>query len=316
MLENLAGIFGRWGYDLKCMHPELAIAGSLERAMKREILEATTGELFVLEQLPLARRETRLIQAEILHYLAQRGVTGIHPWLAEYSGGFGTVQDGYFWQLRHWIQGNELPRDSYANDAWRGSVSAEFLVELQKAASRPDMPGTGGYTFTLMHYISHLMEHFKRQLPPLVKDVTPMIAELQNYHEYEDNLAGRGHFCHGDFHPGNIVWGRKCINGVIDWEFQGQKTAGYDMANILGCLGMDAPENLTGPFAMTFIKTLRDAKFLTDEELHFLPDQIAALRFGWLREWVARKDKPMITQELDFIWLVLDNRELLRSKWR
>ena len=316
MVENLANIFGRWGYDLKCFHPELTIAGSPERALKREILETSTGELFVLEQLPVAHREARLLQAQTLHYLAQHGVEGVHPWLADVSGEFGTMQDGFFWQLRRWIEGVSLPRDSYANDAWRGNASAEFLIALKKASSLQEMPGMGGYTFTLMHYIGHLLEHFKRQIPVLVDDVKPMIAELQSYHEYEENLAGRGSFCHGDFHPGNIIWSDKGINGVIDWEFNGSKPAAYDMANLLGCLGMDAPENLTNPYAMTFVKALRDANFLTDEEWHFLPDQIAALRFGWLREWVARKDKAMITQELDFIWLILDNRELLRSKWK
>ena len=135
----------------------------------------------------------------------------------------------------------------------------------------------------------------KKQLAAMVGTSTERVEEI--IRDYEKN---------------NIILGYKA---VIDWEFCGRKPPAYDMANLLGCLGMDDPAFLTGPMAMEFLRTLQEAEFLEPRDSHFLPDQIAALRFAWMREWVARKDMAMITQELDFLWLILDNRDLLRKKW-
>lgn len=313
MLDFLPVVFSKWGYDLKCCRPDLNIAGSPERALKREILEDSMGSLFVLEQLLPTHRDSRELQAQTQQFLANHGVEQLHPWISPTPGKYGVEYDGSYWQLRRWTPGVPLPRETYALDDWRGRATAEFLVSLRKASLETGMPGMSAYPFSLMHYIEHLMGHFQRQIPELVTDMKPMVSELHEYHEYEHHAPAR--FCHGDLHPGNIIWGERGINAVIDWEFCGPKTAAYDAANLLGCIGMDDPAFLTGPYAMTFVKALRSADFLTPEEWHFLPDQIAALRFGWMREWVARKDKTMMTQELDFIWLILDNRELLRSKW-
>ena len=48
MAENLQLIFSQWGFDLKFCRPDLHIAGSPDRAVKREVLESTAGELFVI----------------------------------------------------------------------------------------------------------------------------------------------------------------------------------------------------------------------------------------------------------------------------
>ena len=313
-LDVLKKVLSRWGRELKCLRMDLGILGSPERAMGREVLEDAQGKLLVVERLPLPARGEREKQAMNLQGLASAGMPHLLPWLSPTPGAFGVVEEGYFWQLRPWAPGVPLPRDSYAQDGWRGTAAARFLLALRTAAEqRPDLPGNGGRIFTLEHYIGHLMEHFQRMMPALVTDLTPMLQELKEYFHYEDTATGR--FGHGDFHPGNILWGDQELRAVIDWEFCGRKPPAYDMANLLGCLGMDDPAFLTGPMALGFLKCLQDADFLTPQDLHFLPDQMAALRFAWMREWVARKDLPMITQELDFLWLVLDNRELLRKKW-
>ena len=312
--DLLKKVFSRWGREWKGVRMELSILGSPERALGREVMEDVHGELFVVERLPLASRAEREKQAMTLQGLANAGLSQVHPWLSPAPGEFGVVESGCFWQLRRWEPGVALPRDSYAQDAWRGVAAAHFLLALRQAAEkRPDLPGNGGRVFTLGHYIGHLMEHFQRMLPALVKDMAPMVRELQEYFQYEEETPGR--FCHGDFHPGNVVWGEEVVKAAIDWEFCGRKPPAYDMANLLGCLGMDDPAFLTGPMAMEFLRTLQEAEFLGPRDSHFLPDQIAALRFAWMREWVARKDMAMITQELDFLWLILDNRDLLRKKW-
>ena len=110
MAENLQLVFSQWGFDLKFCRPDLHIAGSPDRAVKREVLESTAGELFVIEMLPLANREARERQAYSLAYLADRGLRGISPWLYTRTGSLGYVHEGHYWQLRRWIPGEPLPR--------------------------------------------------------------------------------------------------------------------------------------------------------------------------------------------------------------
>ncbi len=314
-LDLLTKVFGRWGFSLQRVCPELAIAGSPDRAMGRELLEAEDGRKFVLERLPLEAKESRGRQAQTLQGLVRGGLGGIAPWLSPRPGEFGVEEEGFFWQLRHWIPGEPLPRESYAQDEWRGKSAAQFLLELRRVSQEQGeaLPAMQTTAFRLEHYIEHLMEHFQRLMPALVKDMSPMVEELKPFAEYEH--AARTAFCHGDFHPGNILWKTNGIHGVIDWEFCGPKIPAYDLANLLGCLGVDDPANLTGPMALALVQTLQEQEYLSPEDWHFLPDLIAALRFAWMREWVARKDREMIIQELDFLWLVLDNRELLRARY-
>ena len=44
-------------------------------------------------------------------------------------------------------------------------------------------------------------------------------------------------FCHGDYHPLNIIWSVDDIQYVIDWEFSGYKKTIYYVPNLIGCVG-------------------------------------------------------------------------------
>jgi len=308
LVQELPHLFSHWGLRLQAIHPELAIAGSPERSLHREVLEDTARMLFVLEEVPLAKRADREQQFRMQRQLLTGGVLGIVPWLPASDGASGVAHDGSFWQLRRWVTGEALDREHYGEDGWRGKAAATFLRQM--ACARPEPPPG---RFLLAEYIQGLLPHIRQRIPALERDIMPILQALQPFFEVEPQLPAA--FAHGDFHPGNILWGKDDINGIIDWEFNGLKTAGYDAANLLGCLGMDAPENLTAPFALEFIYTLRETGVIPEEAWKFLPLHIAALRFAWLREWVARKDKAMLCQELDFIWLIIDNAEMLRKRW-
>lgn len=314
-MEDLAAripdIFGQWGYDLKCFRPDLAIAGSPARARRRDVLEDASGHIFVIEQLPHIKRQLRLRQAAALRSISgSLGDIRITQWLKTRAGEDGyTDEEGFFWQLRKWLPGLPLDRENYASDQWRGTCAGEFTARL--SSCRPLWEGA---PFLLGSYIKELLPHFEERMPALLRDIEPILDELRHFTE-ECEPAIPPAFCHGDFHPGNILWGRNSIQGVIDWEFLGLKYPAYDVANMLGCLGMDQPENLYGPMASAMVTELRKTECFSQDIWEALPDAVAALRFAWLREWVAARDKAMICQELNFIWLVLDNRELLKHKW-
>ncbi len=313
ILPSLPEIAARWGISLSRCRPDLGIAGSPARALQREVLESTDGELYVVEQLPFTRQPEREAQARILRDLAKAGLEPIALWLATLDGEVGLRHDGYYWQLRHWLPGEPLPRETYGDDVWRGDLLAQFLLRLRDAADAAPLD-TSAPPFLLHHYIHRLLPHIQERIPALLTDLNPILQQLHPFLEEESSLPLR--FCHGDFHPGNVLWGSQCIYGVIDWEFLGRKSAAYDLANLLGCLGVDNPDFLTGPLALAAIHVLHDHEYLTPQGWHALPCLVAALRFAWLREWVAQKNTPLICQELDFLWLVLDNIDTLRMKWR
>lgn len=313
--EFLSEISHCWNLPHVCPCPALSVTGSPARSVTRLVLQTPDGRSFVLEAVPASRRPQREHQFRTLQFLSGHGVHHLAPWLPTADGTAGLLQDGLFWQLRPYLHGAELPRDSYGQDAWRGHAAAQLLTDLHNASQFPALPADPRPPFRLRHYIDILLPVIRQLLPELIPDLTPILAELQDFLAVEETLPLA--FAHGDFHPGNIIWGpAQTISGLIDWEFCGWKTAGYDAANLLGCLGMDEPAWLTGPLASSFLHDWNRPAPLDESSLHYLPDLTAALRFAWLREWVVQRNRDLICQELDFIWLLLDNRPLLRDKFQ
>jgi homoserine kinase type II len=122
-------------------------------------------------------------------------------------------------------------------------------------------------------------------------------------------------FCHGDFHALNVIWSGDGINAVIDWEFSGIKPEIYDMANMIGCIGIENPEALTGPLVTDFILRLKNSTIISDDSWKVLLEYIVALRFAWLSEWLRHKDHEMIGLETVYMKLLIDNANDLKHVW-
>jgi len=122
-------------------------------------------------------------------------------------------------------------------------------------------------------------------------------------------------FSHGDFHPINIIWSKDDINGVIDWEFMGWKPEIYDLANLLGCLGMEDPPALVGDLVSSLLHDLEAGKFFCPVGWQSLLDFVIALRFAWLSEWLRKKDPEMIDLELVYLNLLVENHGDITASW-
>jgi len=122
-------------------------------------------------------------------------------------------------------------------------------------------------------------------------------------------------FCHGDYHPLNVIWGEKSIRKVIDWEFMGYKPEIYDVANMIGCLGMEEPKSLISGIVGSFVRELRKKDFMQLWSWRYLHEFIIALRFAWLAEWLRKDDKEMIELELVYMFLLIDNRRNIERVW-
>jgi homoserine kinase type II len=120
--------------------------------------------------------------------------------------------------------------------------------------------------------------------------------------------------CHGDLHPINIIWGGETcqdIIGVIDWEFFGIRPEGYDLANLLGCIGIENPYAIESGLFMELAKKIKSHGILSDNSFMHLIDLIVLNRFFWMNEWLRKKDHEMIELELKYMEYLLDNRDRL-----
>ncbi|MCB2144953.1 MAG: aminoglycoside phosphotransferase family protein [Deltaproteobacteria bacterium] len=293
------------------LRPDLPLAGSPERTVWRSVVETSGKRQLVLEKIPsnIYGRKRRI--AGVLQELSDRGLSQTAPYLPDAGGEFIPLVDHGLWQLCPYVGGVVLDRPAYVMDGWRGDAVADFLIGLHAICHRDpavfDTP-----PFSVSAYIRDLFAALSQRDQKVAERYRPFMDHLgKRFFSVHDRLPTR--FCHGDLHPINIIWGERSIRAVIDWEFCGIKPEAYDLANLLGCLGMEDPKSLAGPFVSRLISRLRSSGPFSDESWDTLPDLMLALRFAWLSEWMRKKDQPMIRLEADYMSLLLDHRQDLKS---
>ncbi len=300
--DLLAAISKQWGLDLVRLRPDLPLAGSPERTAWRSVVEAADQGLFVIEKLPSSHYSRKRRIAKVLHELRKLGLQTVVPYLPDTGREFIPLIAHGLWQLCDYVGGVILDRPAYVMDGWRGDATAKFLIRLHAICSNdPAVFETPPFSITA--YTRKLFATLRQRDPDVAERYRPFVDHLENgLFPILDKLATR--FCHGDLHPINIIWGRRSIRAVIDWEFCGTKPEAYDLANLLGCLGMEDPQSLSGPFAYRLISRLKRSGIFSDASWNALPDLMLAIRFAWLSEWMRKNDRPMIRLEADYMALL------------
>ena len=209
--------------------------------------------------------------------------------------------------------GVTLDREKYMYEKWRGPVLANFLIKLRRKSL--DLPFLDpSKAFSLKDYVYKLI----REINLYNKDINNDIKDVADFLEkdfmsvYEKLPVA---FCHGDYHPMNIIWSADDIKCVIDWEFSGYKSEIYDAANLIGCVGVEDPQSLTGDLIKSFIADMKRSEIISKISWKYLVEFIIALRFAWLSEWLRRKDTEMIRLELDYMRLLIENKSSLQKTW-
>lgn len=303
-----------WGLDAQRIREDLPISGSPERSEFRCVLECAGGRLVVMENIRAQDRPRKQAIIDRLDFLALRNLAGVHPYLPTVDGRQIIPSNGRLWQAAPYIPGVPLDRPQYAFDAWRGETMAAFLVNLRRASQ--DMPAhLVTAPFSILRYIDVLFgQIIEREPPELVEKLTPIITFLQHRLANQHDLLPLA-FCHGDYHPLNMIWSENTLMGVIDWEFSGSKPENYDAALLIGCLGMEIPDALSGPLVLSFIRTLQTARLLAEASRRTLVEMTIAIRFGWLAEWLRTKDTEMIALETVYMRLLMDHADELEGIW-
>lgn len=307
----LADVFQHWNLQLKRTRPDLKIGGSPERTVFRMVVEDKAGNLFLLEQIFPDSFDLKLKIINTLNSLKQRELACIHPYLPARGNEFIVACEDMKWQLVPYIGGKPLKRPDYVSERWRGTCCAEFLLDMrEKSVQLPHFHEDK--SFSIKTFIYDLMEKIKSLNPELLSRLVPVVRFLETeffsaHHEMPST------FCHGDFHPLNILWSERGMLSVIDWEFLGIKPEGYDAVNLIGCVGMETPEGLTQDFVLGFLGRLRENHMLTKLSWDFFLEFVVASRFGWLSDWLRRRDSEMVDLEVTYMNLLLDNHDLLKK---
>ena len=309
--DLLAAASRRWAIDLSGFRPDLLLAGSPQRTAWRGVVESSAGHLFVLEKIPSRAFGRKRRIAATLQSLAEHGLNQVAVYLPDIDGDFLTlINEGSWhglWQICPYTPGVKLNRPDYAFDGWRGDAAAEFLIRLFRICEGTEIDSAGEPVFSIAHYGIDLFDTLTDRHPDLASLYRPFMDHLKtHFFPVHDQLPTR--FCHGDFHPLNILWDVSGIRLVIDWEFCGIKPELYDLANLLGCLGIEDPGSLKGPFAARLIHQLKKAEIFSPASWRALPELMLAIRFSWLSEWLRNDDHVMIKMEADYMALLLGSR--------
>lgn len=295
--------YRHWDLDFRKFRDDLKISGSPNRTRRRVLFEDAGGRIFILEEYDIRKKAAQTAQNRILEFFRDQQLPGITPALQPRQGEQGITFQHSFWQVRPWVEADPPDRESLGSNTRLARQWGDFLLALKKAAALPSMPSAHGERFTFAGYVPRLSAFTRREMPEFYDVLTAILRRMQPFLDREPGMTAM--FAHGDFHPGNVLLKNGDISGVIDWEFLGWKCAGYDLALLLGCLGMDDPEWLDGPAVRTLQDHLFRNGYMPEAAWEDLPLLMAAIRLGWFGEWVDLQDRAMAQQELEYIHFLL-----------
>ncbi|MCU0599571.1 MAG: phosphotransferase [Desulfobacterales bacterium] len=312
-LKTLIFVARQWGLSFKIIRPELELQGSPERSLFRTAFEDQAGGVFILEQVAPALRERKTFISSTLDRLYAEGLSQVAPYLKTPGGEFLAFCEGAWWQVSQFIPGTPLDRPAYIKDAPKGASLAQFLCDLARRCQKL-VHGRAMSPFSLKRYILKLEKEMMTHDPDVGSRFETILNFLrQAFMNVHDTLPVA--FCHGDYHPLNIIWQGNDIAAVIDWEFCGPKPDIYDAANLVGCIGMEHPSGLIDGLALSFIHAMRRDSVISAQSWESFADFVLAIRFAWLAEWLRKKDHEMINLEEAYMNLLVANMEMLKNSW-
>ncbi|NTV55053.1 MAG: aminoglycoside phosphotransferase family protein [Candidatus Moranbacteria bacterium] len=315
--NDIASIVASYGIAFGKLREDIPLFGSPERTEYRVAFEDTEGRSYIFEKVAEARLAKKRAIARTLSALSVADPSlPIAPYVRSAAGEHVLEVDGRHVQVVPYIEGVALDRECYLGDDWRGVAAAEFLIAMRRASASllPDETGPIPGPFLLREYVAELVGKIRRNEPDLLEGIDPVLSYLDaDFFPQEHTIPTA--FCHGDYHPVNVIWSERSVAGVIDWEFAGPKAGLYDVANMVGCLGMEDPDALKAGIVTEFLRMLRESDAFSGDDWNGFPDLLLATRFAWLSEWLRFKERGLIALEAEYMNLILENRDFLTRIW-
>jgi len=302
---------GKWNLVVRRIRRDIQIAGSPDRCELRLVIECDSDRLYVLESLFEADADHKLEIIACLNFFSEKGLPEIVPYLRSETGRYIVTIGDRFWQLSPYVRGIPLIRPEYVWDGWRGEAMADFLIRQNILSKGIPFLKTLS-VFSIADYIQKLVAQIRIHAPHVLSGIEPVIRFIEKrFIKVHDRLPVS--FCHGDFHPLNVIWSPRGICAVIDWEFMGIKPEIYDAANLIGCIGIENPHALLGNLVRKFILGLKQSQWISNISWEVLIEFVIAVRFAWLSEWLRHEDREMIALETTYMRLLADNADALKN---
>ena len=297
--HTLKSVLKSYGLDFSRIRPDLPLTGSPQRCQERIVTQDRHGDLYVVEALLPGTEARKESIARTLENLSQAGLLGLAKNLPYAPQKHIFCLNDRFYQVLPYITGQQLPRPQYLDHGWRGTAMAGFLVNLKKSSRQAGLFLQGSHDFSLHDFFHNLVHQLSFHNPEILERIGPALDHARQFSSVLKILPAG--FCHGDFHPMNVIWGKNCVNAVIDWEFCGTRPEMYDTALMVGCAGFEYPSAISGSYVEAFLKDLWKSGIYQEKSWDHLFPLMLLIRFAWLSEWLRNRETAMISLELDYL---------------
>lgn len=276
------------------------IYGAPSRMAGRAVVLDKKGDRYLIEKHHFWNLEKKQEISENIDIIHNSGFLSCTPYLKNRDGKSVCEYKDRAWMVQPFIENDILKRPDYLDDGIKGKNAAAALLKLYKVTANKKMNDIIE-SFSLSTHTENMISKIKSSYPEIhneIKDVVIIIEQLFNRSIKDSRLI----FCHGDYHPLNILWRGGEIISVIDWEFSGYRPALTDVANIIGCAGFENISAFDRDFVKEFMNAIENSGFFSDSELNSLMLFVLAFRFsGWLNEWINDYDSEMINREINYL---------------
>jgi len=107
--------FNVWNIRFSHRRDDIVIQGSPNRSEERFAVEDISGNLYIAEGFDLRKSSKQCRQNELLEFLKSHEMS-VTPWIRTNENKHGYNSMARFWQIRPFISGQTLPRDSIGDN--------------------------------------------------------------------------------------------------------------------------------------------------------------------------------------------------------
>jgi len=297
--QTLSKVLDLYGIVFKDISNE-EIYGAPSRAADRTVVTDVHGKRFLVEKHHFWNMQRKEKLADNINLLHKNGFLSCTPYVENPFCRSVTEFDNRCWMVAPFVEHETLDRPGYLDSHEAGLAAAETLIKIYEVSSKTEMNDVPG-GFSLLVHTNNLMSKIRschKEIYLRIKEPADVIEK----HFSSVIISSRTLFCHGDYHPLNILWKNNVPVSVIDWEFSGYRPALTDIANMIGCAGFEDFTAFDRSFVKEFLKTIKTSGFFSDRELEDLSMFILGFRFsGWLNEWINDSDNEMIEREINYL---------------
>ncbi|MFW6220600.1 MAG: phosphotransferase [Nanoarchaeota archaeon] len=287
--------------------PDIKLNGSPERCLFRICIKDINNKKYILEKIPSQKIKRKQEIIDLIINLNKYNIKETPNFLKSKNNEYIINFNNSFFQLQEFIEGETLIQPDYLNDSIKGENLAKLLIKINKKNIKVKN------NFSIKKYIYSIIKTIKLYDYNYYLELFKIIKYLEsnlfiNYDKIPES------FSHGDLHPLNVIWDNEKIKSLIDFEFFSKNLEMYDAANLLGCLGIENPYQLTKEgFSESFIKTIKKENIYSQISYKNFIDLIIAIRFGWISEWFRKNDIEMKKLELDYIKFLIKNKQKIEK---